>query len=172
MSYIQTFSGKQIDFFNPQPDQVDINDIAHALAYTPRFSGHTKRFYPVAAHSLMVAEISAPGHKLQGLLHDATEAYCTDMPTPFKRNMEQYQELEYRVWMAISEKFNLAPVLHSSVKLADRLCLMKEADELQPNRCGWGDEYEQHARAQKIWTGDVNKVKDEFLRAYKAYGGN
>lgn len=172
-TYIQTFHGHKIDFFNPDADQIDIRDIAHALAVTPRFSGHTARLYPVAAHSCMVAALSDPEYRLQGLLHDATEAYLTDMPTPFKRAMPQYGEAEDRIWTAITIKFGLPYKMHESVKLADRMCLMKEADILQPNRQAWGDEYEAHPRAPAIFDYDGNheNLAGYFLHLFAEYGG-
>lgn len=169
-TYIQTFHGHKIDFWNPDPDQFDIRDIAHALAVTPRFSGHTSRFYSVAAHSCMVSCLSDEGYKLQGLMHDATEAYLTDMPTPFKRAMPQYAEAEKRIWKAICAKFGLDEELHASVKRADRMCLMKEADALQPHRSDWGPDYEHHERAPKILSVYVDPKK-YFLYIYDLHGG-
>lgn len=172
-TYIQTYYGKKIDFFEPDPDQIDIRDIAHALVNTPRFSGQTSTFYPVAAHSIMVAAWSEKPWRLQGLLHDSTEAYLTDMPTPFKRNMPQYQEAEARVWDAICTKFDLPRVMHESVKWADKRCLMTEADALQPNRQMWEPEYEAIPRLPGIfhYDGNADSLRGYFMHLYEEYGG-
>jgi len=78
-SFIQTYSGKRIDFENPDPDQIDIVDIAHGLSNLCRFSGQSKYFYSVAQHSFYVSLVCKE-NKLQALLHDATEAYMADVP--------------------------------------------------------------------------------------------
>lgn len=167
-SYIRTFNNKEIDFHSPDPGQILIQDIAHALSHTPRFSGHTERFYSVASHSIMVASMVPPPYQLQALLHDATEAYLTDMPTPFKRLLPDYQALEQRVWWAICAKFDIPIELHETVKFADRACLMKEADVLKPGRGSFGDEYENHVRASGIRESEVG-VKEYFLLLFGKY---
>ena len=88
-SWLQTASGRAFDLLNPSPADVDFDDISLALSRVPRFGGHTRRPYSVAQHSVLVAELlesaGHPGHVvLQGLLHDATEAYVMDLPRPLK----------------------------------------------------------------------------------------
>lgn len=167
-NFIQTFYNHKIDFYKPDPAEIDIRDIAHALANTPRFSGHTSRFYSVASHSISVACMVPPQHKLQALLHDATEAYLTDMPTPFKRLLPDYTRLEQRVWSAICAKFGIDETLHETVKTADKACLMKEADVLKPERSSFGDEYENHIRATSIMPSEQD-IKEFFLAMYEKY---
>jgi 5'-deoxynucleotidase YfbR-like HD superfamily hydrolase len=84
MSWIQTYQGGCFEPFNPHPDQIHIRDIAHALALTCRFTGHCLDFYSVAQHSVMVSQIVSHKHALAGLLHDASEAYLTDVASPIK----------------------------------------------------------------------------------------
>lgn len=84
MSCITTCSGKSIDLFNPNPDQIDINDIAHNLSQINRFNGGTKWPYSVAQHSVIVSRIVHPKFALLGLLHDAAEAYTGDISAPIK----------------------------------------------------------------------------------------
>ena len=141
MSYIETFSGKQIDFFDPKPDQIELTDIALGLSRLPRFSGQTHEFYSVAQHSLNVCDILPTKYKLQGLMHDAAEAYIGDMPTPFKRNIPEFVELEKRIWWAICQKFGLSYELDPLVKRADSTMLVSERDVLKPAVTDWG-EYE------------------------------
>lgn len=173
-NHIQTYYGYKIDFHEPDPGQIFIGDIAHALSNTPRFAGHTKTFYSVAAHSIMVASMCPPEHQLQALLHDATEAYLTDMPTPFKRLLPDYQALEERVWLAICSKFDIPVKLHESVKFADRACLMKEADVLKPGRASFGDEYEDHPRAERILDHPSNQemMYGLYMWYFRLYGGS
>jgi hypothetical protein len=82
---IVTYTGKVFDLLNPKPEVVCIKDIAHSLAYQCRYTGHTKFFYSVAQHCVLMAENSdLPGDPLQMLLHDAAEAYIGDMARPWK----------------------------------------------------------------------------------------
>ena len=68
----------------PNPDDIRIEDIAHALSNQCRFAGHAREFYSVAEHSVHVSQLCLPEHALWGLLHDASEAYLVDLPRPLK----------------------------------------------------------------------------------------
>lgn len=82
---IVTYTGKIFDLLNPEPEMVCIEDIAHSLAYQCRYTGHTREFYSVAQHCVLMAENSdLPGDPLKKLLHDAAEAYIGDIARPFK----------------------------------------------------------------------------------------
>ena len=82
---IATYTGKSFDFLNPKPEMVCIEDIAHSLAYQCRYTGHTRQFYSVAQHCVLMAENKdLPGDPLAKLLHDAAEAYIGDIAKPWK----------------------------------------------------------------------------------------
>jgi uncharacterized protein len=123
--YIWTVSGKKFHPFDPQPDEIDIGDIAHALSHQCRFTGHTRVFYSIAEHSLNVAAILPDELKLAGLLHDASEAYLSDISRPIKQTLPDYRELEYRIEAAIASKFGTL-IRDQSVKDADLLTLKRE----------------------------------------------
>ncbi len=126
-AYLQTQSGRVIDVTDPKPEDIDIGDIAHALSQLCRFGGHTSRFYSVAEHSVRVSSIVPPEHALQGLLHDATEAYLVDMPSPIKRLLPEYYLLEQRLWHVIADKFGVPREMHESVKEIDaRICISEK----------------------------------------------
>ena len=74
-SWLQTYTGKKFYPFDPREEEVDILDIAHALSQLCRFGGHTKEFYSVAEHCVLVSMCCPSEVKLLGLLHDAAEAY-------------------------------------------------------------------------------------------------
>lgn len=137
-NYIETYTGKKIDFFDPRPEQIDIEDIIHGLSRIARFSGQTKEDYTVGQHTLNVVRILPSQHRLQGFLHDAAEAYIGDMPTPFKRKMPDFIALESRIWCAIADRFKVDIVLHPAVKQADGVMLMSERDVLKPAVTDWG----------------------------------
>jgi len=127
--YITTYTGRTVHFDDPDPESIDIRDIAHALSNQCRFAGHTRRFYSVAEHSIYVA-MQCPGFHLEGLLHDAAEAYMVDMPTPIKRLIPNYKDYENRLMTAIADKFKLAYPLPDVIHDADTAQLVIEAKEL------------------------------------------
>lgn len=141
-SAIQTYTGVFFDPFNPDPSLVDVRDIAHSLANQCRFSGHTKQFWSVAAHSCLVSALCPEPHKLQGLLHDATEFAVVDLPRPIKKHpsFQMYRDLEAGVRLAIATKFGLDYVLPNDVHEADLIALWAEAEELLHGTSGWVDD--------------------------------
>ncbi|MBQ1229093.1 MAG: hypothetical protein IIX87_04380, partial [Firmicutes bacterium] len=89
MAIINTHSRRQVNVADPRPDTIDIEDIAHALTFLCRGGGHTEFFFPVARHCVYCArEAAARGLSrevvLACLLHDASEAYMVDLPSPIK----------------------------------------------------------------------------------------
>jgi len=136
LGVIKTFTGKFINVFDPKPEHINIVDIAHALSHTCRFSGHTTVFYSVAAHSIWCEEFvqDEPVEiRLHALLHDASEAYLTDMPSPIKQKLPQYIELEKSLMKAIYRKFGLDDDMPPAVKAADHAALEYEEKFLLNN---------------------------------------
>lgn len=136
--WIRTYTGKKFYYLAPYDDveSIDIEDIAMALSRAPRWCGHTGPFYSVAQHSALVAmELKKRGLDLTtqmiGLLHDATEAYMGDLPSPLKRICPEYSEIEKAVWDRISYKFLNGEVLPIPpvVKECDRVLLSTEAED-------------------------------------------
>lgn len=110
MSHITTYTGKHFDPTAPDPALFDIRDIAHALSLTCRGNGHVKSFFSVGQHCVNCAlEAEFRGYSgrliLACLLHDASEAYMSDVPRPFKASMPHYIEAEARMLDLIYEKF-------------------------------------------------------------------
>jgi 5'-deoxynucleotidase YfbR-like HD superfamily hydrolase len=143
---IQTFSGRMMNIFDPTPDMIDINDIAHALPMLARWNGQVRTFYSVAAHSIQVCNRikymeGDETAQLQGLLHDASEAYLSDIPSPIKKQLGQVNQAELKLQQAIFEKFNLPWPMHDLVHEADTDCLIHEAKELFVRKHDWVKEY-------------------------------
>lgn len=136
MTWLGTVSGKKIDLLNPDPEQITLEDIAHALNCIPRFNGHTKQPFSVLQHSIGVADLVADKYKLAALLHDASEAYICDIPSPMKRLLgESYYAVERRLQAAIGSKFGVDLVnLPLAVKRADAIMLMTEHDMFQNSK--------------------------------------
>lgn len=134
-----TFSGTRFFVADPRPEEVLIEDIAHALAIEPRFGGHLDEPYSVAQHCVLASHIAEKhlGASLVeqkwALLHDAAEAYLKDIPRPLKRAIgDVYHQLERRVMAAITEKFELPHNMPPVVKKADEICLSIERRDLFP----------------------------------------
>ena len=84
VAWIRTHTGLRFDLLDPRPEAIDPRDVAHALARLCRFGGHVRRFYSVAQHSLLVADLAPLGLELPALLHDASEAYLGDVVAPLE----------------------------------------------------------------------------------------
>lgn len=128
--WIQTYSGRRFYPLLPDPDEIEIEDIAHALAMKCRYGGHTREFYSVAQHSVIASTLFRdPELCFQALLHDAAEAYMADVPSPVKARPEFafYREAEDRLQAVIFKRFGLPPRAHPLVHDADRWMIHCEA---------------------------------------------
>lgn len=137
--WICTSTGIEFWPLDPRPDEIQIEDIAHALANVCRFGGHVRAFYSVAQHSVLVARYVIDRRlpdggvaAKQALLHDAAEAYIGDMVRPLKRQLPDYKEAENLIWQAIAVRFGLPSKLHPLVKEADEVLVATEAFALMP----------------------------------------
>jgi len=167
-----TFTGKLVLPLAPRADDVDIVDIAHALANTCRFNGHTRRFYSVAEHSVRVArKVGDPRHKLVALLHDAAEAYTGVVIRPLKRYFPELFEAERRVWAAIAEHYALPEKLPNAVTEADNWALHNELFHLL--RAAQSDEIAgamaRDNDAPDCWT--PAEARDAFLAEFARLDG-
>jgi hypothetical protein len=126
-----------VDFYNPHPDTIVWSDIAHALGSLARFNGHTKRFYSVAEHSVMVARMVPPADALWGLVHDAAEAYIGDIVSPVKHLCPEVDIIERRLMGVICDKLGLPHKIPASVVEADARMLATEARDLLIGDVSW-----------------------------------
>lgn len=115
MSEILTFTKKMFNPLQPDEDLIDIRDIAHALCFLCRANGHFPTFHSVAQHSLecqQEAKMRGLSKRLQlaCLLHDASEAYLSDVTRPVKAEMPLYLKLEEPLQDAIWKKFLMQPL--------------------------------------------------------------
>lgn len=137
-NWMQTFTGRQFWPLDPRADEVCIEDIAHALSMACRYGGHCERFYSVAEHSVLVSRV-VPAHlALDGLLHDAAEAYVADVIRPIKPFLAGYKAIEGRVWAAIADHFGLRYVMPREIKDADNAVLLAESVQImKPHPAPW-----------------------------------
>jgi len=138
MVWIQTVSGNKVDLQRPDPDTIDIRDIAHALSMLCRFCGHTYKFYSIAEHSVRVMMLVPPGQELAALLHDASEAYIADISRPLKSLLPDYKQVEDNFEYVINYKYGLdGKVDHKAIKKADNIMLATEGRDLLMDTTGW-----------------------------------
>ena len=121
MSRILTFSHNLIDPLNPETELVDIVDIAHALSMLCRANGHFPTFYSVGQHCVNCAnEARARGYtkrvQLTCLLHDASEAYLSDVTRPIKQELPKYKEIEEPLQDFIWQKYMGQPLSSEEYK--------------------------------------------------------
>jgi hypothetical protein len=137
-------SGRRLDLLDPTPLDIEIEDIAHGLAFVARWNGQTRGDWPysVAEHSLLVEALFAranPGiggrWQLAALLHDAPEYVIGDMISPVKSAIgAAYGEMDARLAAAVHLRFGLPAVLpgaiKKAIKAADRLSAWAEAVQI------------------------------------------
>jgi len=137
-------SGRRLDLLDPTPVDIEIEDIAHGLAFVARWNGQTRGDWPysVAEHSLLVVEIfsrmspNQPARwKLAALLHDAPEYVIGDMISPVKSAVgPAYGEMELRLSAAVHLRFGLPADLpitvKKAIKAADKVSAWLEAVQI------------------------------------------
>ena len=134
-------SGRRLDLLDPTPLDIEIEDIAHGLAFVARWNGQTVGDYPysVAEHSLLVEQIftglnpaAQPRWQMAALLHDGPEYVIGDMISPVKAAVGPgYGALDERLTAAIHLRFGLPAVLpvpvKKAIKTADKISAWLEA---------------------------------------------
>ncbi|WP_372573627.1 HD domain-containing protein [Ruegeria jejuensis] len=137
-------SGRRLDLLDPTPFDIEIEDIAHGLAFVARWNGQTKGdfAYSVAEHSLLVEALfgrispKAPAKwRLAALLHDAPEYVIGDMISPVKSAVgPDYGKLDDRLAAAIHIRFGLPAAVPKTVKRqikkADKISAWMEATQI------------------------------------------
>ena len=145
--YIELISGKLFYFLDAKETDFVIQDIAHALSNTCRYTGHCSKFYSVAEHSVLVSKLlSGTEFELAGLLHDAAEAYLPDVASPIKQYLPDYNALEDKLMATISSKWGFEYPLHPAVKHCDLVMLSTEAHYLIPSKGNSWDLWEYRKR--------------------------
>ncbi|HEY9022592.1 MAG: hypothetical protein ACU0CT_14750 [Paracoccaceae bacterium] len=134
-------SGRRLDLLDPTPVDIEIEDIAHGLAFVARWNGQTRGdyAYSVAEHSLLVETLFSrmtpgisPRWQLAALLHDAPEYVIGDMISPVKSAVGPgYEDLDTRLTAAIHIRFGLPATIPAAIKKqikqADRISAWMEA---------------------------------------------
>lgn len=124
--WMQTATGGQFWPLDPKEDEIVIEDIAAALSKMCRFGGHCLRFYSVAEHCVHIANAAPPHLKLAALLHDASEAYLSDIVRPVKQFLGNYLEIESKIEQTIASKYGLQWPWNKEIKRLDNAILADE----------------------------------------------
>lgn len=167
---VETRSGRVFHYQADDTNDIDITDIASALSKCCRFVGHCRRFYSVAEHSIYASYHVPAEYAMRALLHDASEAYLSDIASPIKRQMPEYKVIEERLMERIARRFNLEPNFwHDPViKRADMEMLKTEAYFLFDSKgAGWGipEDLEMYTGTLVCYNPDAAEML--FLKRYE-----
>jgi len=172
-AWIRTYTGRQVSLVDPQPENIDVIDIAHHLSQICRFTGASREFYSVAQHSVLVASMLSPHTRIHGILHDASEAYLNDVTTPLKHLLPEYMKMEKNMQVAIYRALEVQfpnPQEDTQVRYADTVALATEVRDLGGGRLdeyGLGVEPNKNVieplsppEAEQLWM-------EEFMKLYR-----
>lgn len=166
--WMQTFSGRQFWPLDPRPEEVFIEDIAHALSLLCRYGGHCVRFYSVAEHCVLMADAAPLGLARAALLHDASEAYLSDVIRPIKRYLGNYLECEKAIERAIADRFELEWPMPPFVKRMDDAMLADESVQAMADPPkDWCLPEPKLGVTLQFWTS--TRAEEEFLRRFKEF---
>jgi 5'-deoxynucleotidase YfbR-like HD superfamily hydrolase len=171
--YLQTVSGRWVNPFDPDPEQLDAGDIARALANQCRFGGHCRSFYSVAQHSVIVSELverrgGDAEDAFAALMHDATEAYLGDMPHPLKHRSPlgaAFRAAEEHLERALRERFRIKAGV-AEIKRADRALLATERLAFSADSWHWPELEGVEPLELELTAWSPDEAADAFARRY------
>jgi uncharacterized protein len=171
--YLQTVSGRWVNPFDPDPEQLDAGDIARALANQCRFGGHSRAFYSVAQHSVIVSELveergGDAEDAFAALMHDATEAYLGDMPHPLKHRSAlgaAFREAEDHLEEAIRARFGIREHV-PSIKPVDRALLATERRTFSAETWHWPELEGVEALDLELTAWSPDEAAEAFARRF------
>lgn len=171
--YMCTYSGQMLKPLELRPEDIDPLDIAHALSLLCRGSGHLVHFYSVGQHCINCAkEAKARGWDsrvvLGCLVHDASEAYLSDIIRPVKKHLSNYMELEDRILLTVYQRFGIGDLTEEEYGKIRRIdneileneipVLMSRPGDTQPAKLFSEPDFSQR---------DMKAVEEEYLRMVK-----
>lgn len=164
---MQTHSGRAFYPLDPDPDDIDIYDIAHSLSMLCRYNGHCRQFYSVAEHSVLLSHTVDPENAPWALMHDAVEAYFGDMVRPVKVDLPEFVSHERNLEVVIAGKFSLGWPMPAQVKEHDTRIVVDEREQnMAPARLPWAllDGCEPLGVTLHFWT--PAQAKEAFMSRY------
>lgn len=176
MSIMNTYTGKQFDPMKIKPENICIEDIAHALSLLCRGGGHLRHFYSVGQHSINCAkEAKTRGYSnkavLSCLLHDASEAYISDIIRPVKQHLSNYLEIESMIMNVILEKYGLHNLPEDEKGIWKQIDDEILCNELKHLMVGEKDREEISLESLPDFTErDYREIEKEFIFIAKEHG--
>ena len=176
--WILTHRGHRFSFVNLESNVYDIKDISHALSMTCRFGGMSLWHYSVAQHSCHIAEelfreTGDASLAMDGLMHDAEEAYMGDMKLPLKEMMPEFQELSRHVDKQIRKffrSFGVPQEMQPLTKEYDTRILLDEKTYLLPqNGIAWDIEKTHSPLGIHIPQMSPHLAEQKFFELFKFY---
>ena len=139
--WCQTYTGVHFYPLDPRQEDINIQDISHALSMQCRFNGHCSKFYSVAEHCVYVyKELKRRfpldyNLQLWGLLHDLAEAYLPDIPRPIKKmDIGVLRDCEKNIMRVACSRYGITTEEPKEVKIVDTALLATEAGELMTEK--------------------------------------
>lgn len=181
---VWTWTGRRVSLVDPRPEQIHVDDLAHALARLPRYSAQTHEIYSVAQHSWEVLDMLGiqeravtPAHRVWALLHDAHEAYIGDLPRPLSALLDRdgaVSQVKRRLDEAVLAAFRVTPpdeAVRADVKAADDACGEVERGLLfgpyaRGHSLAWG-----RALAERRWRSALHAALRRYHRSSVTKGG-
>jgi hypothetical protein len=172
--WMQTYTGCAFWPLDPRADEIRIEDISAALSKLCRYGGHTIRFYSVAEHCVHIASKAPDALALPALLHDASEAYLSDVIRPLKRHLDNYKTIEAELERVIALRFGLTWPMSPEVKRLDKRIIADEKAQVMAPAPPLHDPCQDHHAPPlgvtlRFWT--PAQAAYEFTTAFYRYGG-
>lgn len=165
---IAVIGGGFFDLLRPEINDYDINIIAHALSRINRYTGHfVTENYNVAEHCVHVSYATDRRYAMEGLLHDASEAFTGDVSSPLKRLLPDYRKIEDAIQAEIAKRFDLVYPFPKEIHEADKRLYWSERATVAP---GNDKLWHQNLRSSRKvtpegWSSNVAKAK--FLERFE-----
>ena len=171
-SSISVTGGEFFDILSPENSEYSIDVVATALSNLCRYTGHVVRFYSVAEHCVLVSRIVPPRFALEGLLHDASEAFVGDVSSPLKKLLPDYQKIEDNIQADIARRFNLEYPFPECIHKADKQLYWSERKVIAPAVDAlWNKEFRASKKVEpQGWT--PARAKREFLKRFEELKDN
>ena len=174
--YISTFSGIRFTPLAPDPEQLNINDIARSLSMLCRAGGHLEHFYSVAQHCIICAnEAKARGYskrvQLACLMHDGSEAYLSDITRPVKKHLPKYLAIEENLQKIVYQhylKSPLTPAEELQVNEIDDAVLPWEFKEIMGRKDIVEESLSELKSNPNFRFRDFGEVEQEFLSLFES----
>ena len=164
-------NGRYFDFHSPDPSVMDIELVAHVLSNLCRFTGHTREYYSVAQHSVLVSSLTPSEWRFAGLLHDAGETFIGDVSRPLQTVVSDYRSVKERVEKVVFAHFGIPWPLPGAVSHADRAALIFEMRDLFGYEDRLLKKFSKEFQVDPIRPMQPAEAREAFLRRYSELGG-